>query len=107
MLMKIKIYDHEGTEHDLDAVTPTSLMEAIRDANLPIAAECGGNCACATCHVYIEDNGLDRLPARTEQEDGMLELAVNPQPNSRLSCQIRLTPEAAGLTVRLAPGSER
>lgn len=105
--MKLNIFDHDGTERQLDVSVPTSLMEAIRDGDLPIAAECGGNRACATCHVYVDERWIGQLPERTAEESDMLELAVDPLPVSRLSCQIMLTEMLDGLAVRLAPGSER
>jgi 2Fe-2S ferredoxin len=66
-----------------------------------IVALCGGSCACATCHVYVEPPWFDKLPAREEIEEGMLESAWEPKPNSRLSCQIPITQELDGLTVRI------
>ena len=80
-------------------------MEIIRDAGLPMAAECGGACACATCHVYVADAWRDRLPAAAQQEVDMLDFGLAVQDNSRLSCQIRLEPALDGLEVTLAPGS--
>ncbi len=63
-------------------------MEILRDAGLPIAAECGGACACATCHVYVDDGWFEKLPATSEAEIDMLDMALAVEPNSRLSCQI-------------------
>jgi 2Fe-2S ferredoxin len=67
-----------------------------------IVAECGGNAMCATCHVYVEDGWLDRLPATTDGEDALLDgAAAGRLPNCRLSCQIRITPDLDGLELRL------
>jgi 2Fe-2S ferredoxin len=80
-------------------------MEVIRDANLPLSAECGGACACATCHVYVDEAWVDRIPAAQQQEIDMLDFGVAVQENSRLSCQIKMNAELDGLTVTLAPDS--
>jgi 2Fe-2S ferredoxin len=67
-----------------------------------IVAECGGNAICATCHVYVDESWLARLPAMSEDEDELLNgVAAERQKNSRLSCQIKVTPELNGLVVRL------
>lgn len=81
------------------------LMEAIRDAGLPIAADCGGACTCATCHVYVAASDLDRLPAPGPNEAALLEVVDEPTSQSRLSCQIELDGSMVGLQVTLAPGS--
>jgi 2Fe-2S ferredoxin len=80
-------------------------MEVIRDANLPMAAECGGACACATCHVYVAEAWQDRLPQAQQQEVDMLDFGVAVQDSSRLACQIRLTDDLDGLELTLAPES--
>ena len=66
-----------------------------------IIAECGGACACATCHVYVDDAWVKQLDARSETEESMLDAVLDLQPNSRLSCQIKVTDELDGLVVRL------
>ena len=78
-------------------------MEVIRDKGLPIEAACGGCCSCATCHVYVDAAWVDTLPAKSEEEEDMLDLALEVQANSRLSCQIELTDDLNGLKVTLAP----
>ena len=65
-------------------------MEILRDGGLDIAAECGGACACATCHVYVNDGWYEKLPPPSEAEIDMLDMALAVEPNSRLSCQIDL-----------------
>ena len=78
-------------------------MEIIREGNLPIEAACGGCCACATCHVYVEEAWLGKLKEPQADETMMLDEAFMVQDNSRLSCQIKFTPELDGLEVTLAP----
>jgi 2Fe-2S ferredoxin len=80
-------------------------MEVIRDANLPLAAECGGACACATCHVYVDEAWQGKLPEAQQQEIDMLDFGVAVEENSRLSCQIKMVPELDGLKVTMAPES--
>jgi 2Fe-2S ferredoxin len=103
--MKLIVTDREGKTHELTARDDWSAMEVIRDANLPLSAECGGACACATCHVYVDDAWVDRLPAAQQQEIDMLDFGVAVQENSRLSCQIKMSAELDGLMVTLAPES--
>ena len=78
-------------------------MEVIRDYDLPIKAECGGACACATCHVYVDAEWLPKLIPASDEEIGMLDSAFDVQANSRLSCQILTAPELDGLRVTIAP----
>jgi len=99
----IHVTDREGAEHELDATPGWSVMEIIRENDLPIEAACGGCCACATCHVYIGEGWLEKLTPATDEEDRMLDEAFQVQPNSRLSCQLPFTAELDGLTVTLAP----
>jgi 2Fe-2S ferredoxin len=101
--MKIKAIDRWGFERIIEGHDGWTVMEALRDAGLPITAECGGACACATCHVYVEDGWLQKLPAPKPEELDMLDMALEVQPNSRLSCQITCGPETDGIKVRLAP----
>lgn len=104
--MKIHVTDHDGTEHVLDAIEGWRVMEIIRDHGLPIKAECGGCCACATCHVYVDEAWREKLCAMREDEEEMLDLAPDVRDASRLSCQIIMSEELDGLTLTLAPGSE-
>jgi 2Fe-2S ferredoxin len=101
--MKLIVTDREGKVHELEARAEWSAMEVIRDANLPLAAECGGACACATCHVYVDEEWRDKLPPAQQQEIDMLDFGVAVQENSRLSCQIKMVPELDGLKVTMAP----
>jgi 2Fe-2S ferredoxin len=102
-MAEIHVTDREGAEHTLEATPGWSVMEIIREAGLPIEAACGGCCACATCHVYVAGDWLDRLEATSDEEDRMLDEAYMVQENSRLGCQIPFTEELDGLRVTLAP----
>ena len=103
--MRIHVTDHDGTRHELHALPGWRVMEIIRDWELPIRAECGGACACATCHVYVDSRWLDRLPAKTDEESDQLELLADRRFNSRLACQVLMSDELDGLDVIIAPGS--
>lgn len=96
--------DRDGSVKEFDAETGMSLMEALRDtAGLDIAAICGGSCSCATCHVYIPTEWSDRLPRQQPDELELIEFMPAFRDTSRLSCQIAVTEELAGLEVELAP----
>ncbi len=100
--MKIYVTDQQGKEHELDAIEGWRVMEIIRDHGLPIKAECGGACACATCHVYVNDNWAAKIPAMRADEDAMLDEAFYLEDGSRLSCQIILDKSMDGLRLTLA-----
>lgn len=102
-IVHVNVTDYDGTSHRLEGLEGWRLMEVIRDNGLPIKAECGGACACATCHVYVAENWVDKLAEKTADEELSLDDAMMVQDNSRLSCQIILTPEHEGLEVTLAP----
>jgi 2Fe-2S ferredoxin len=99
----VTVTDYEGTAHRLEGLEGWRLMEVIRDNGLPIKAECGGACACATCHVYVAKNWVEKLNPKTADEELSLDDAMAVEDNSRLSCQIILGPEHEGLEVTLAP----
>jgi 2Fe-2S ferredoxin len=101
--MKIVATDRVGAEHIVEGRDGWTVMEALRDAGLPIAAECGGACACATCHVYVADGWLDKLTPKSDAETDMLDMALAVEDTSRLSCQITCGPELDGLKVTIAP----
>ena len=104
---KITYIEHDGTEHPVEVPVGRSVMQGAVDNNVPgIDADCGGECACATCHVYIDAAWLDRvgLPPAASQEASMLSFAAVTQPDSRLSCQISVVPELDGLIVRMPEG---
>lgn len=102
---KVCFIEFNGTRHDVSVADGTSLMRAAVDNGVPgIDGDCGGLCACATCHVYVEPEWVEKTGARTESEVDMLDFAAGTQPNSRLACQIKLSPELDGLTVRMPEG---
>ena len=102
-MAKIHVTDREGQDHELEGTKGWSVMEIIRENDLPIEAACGGCCACATCHVYVDGTWLAKLNAADDEEDRMLDEAYQVQENSRLSCQITFSDELDGLKVTLAP----
>jgi 2Fe-2S ferredoxin len=102
--MKIVAIDRNGKEHVVDGRDGWSVMEILRDAGLPIAAECGGACACATCHVYVEDGWYEKLSPPSDAEVDMLDMALAVEPGrSRLSCQIVCADALDGIKVTVAP----
>ena len=99
---KIKFIQPDGKEQVVEIAVGWSVMEGAVRASVPgIDADCGGACACATCHVYVDPAWTAALPAKTDMEDAMLDFAQAAAPNSRLSCQIRVTSELDGLVLRL------
>jgi ferredoxin, 2Fe-2S len=97
---RIVFIERGGRRREVDAPAGISLMEAAKQHGIiGIVAQCGGACACATCHVYIDPVWFARLAPREEMEEGMLESAWEPRANSRLSCQITLAAALDGLTV--------
>jgi len=103
--MKIYVTDKNGVEHVLDAVADWTVMEVIRDNGIELLAQCGGSCACATCHIYVDGAWVEKLPEANEEEIGMLDGAFDVKDSSRLSCQLVCTPALDGLKVKVAPGS--
>jgi 2Fe-2S ferredoxin len=99
----IKFTDATGTTTDVEAKAGLSLMEVAVDNNIAgMVAECGGACACATCHAYVDAAWLEKLPAMDDMEDAMLDSALERRPNSRLSCQIEITDDLDGLVLTVA-----
>lgn len=105
-VLKLKVIDHDGQEHLLDGLEGWRVMEIIRDWGVGIKAECGGSCACGSCHVFVDPAWADLLVPATGEEMDQLDQIYESEANSRLSCQILMRPDLDGLTVRLAPGSE-
>ena len=99
--MKIIAIDRQGKEHTLEGRDGWSVMEILRDGGLDVAAECGGACACATCHVYVDQAWVDKTGTASSMEESMLDFANDVEPTSRLSCQIKVTAALDGLVVRL------
>ena len=101
--MKILVTDREGNKHSLEGDNNSTLMEVLRDKGLDIEAACGGCCACATCHVYIDGKWLDKIKRKEDDEESMLDQAFDVKNNSRLSCQIDLSEDLDGIELELAP----
>ena len=97
---KITYIDNEGNSKTIDVENGLSVMEgAIQNNITGIDADCGGSMACATCHVYVEEKWLNRLPKAEDAEVDMIDMAFEPKKNSRLSCQLIVSDELNGLTV--------
>lgn len=97
---RIRYVEHDGTVHDQEVAVGTSLMEGASRNGIPgILGDCGGSCACGTCHVYINDQRAANLKPMDEGEDAMLEYAIDRRPNSRLACQIPVTADMDGFLV--------
>ena len=102
--MKIFAIDRHGKNYELEGREGWSVMEILRDGGLDVAAECGGACACATCHVYVTDGWYEKLPPPSEAEIDMLDMALAVEANSsRLSCQIICSNATDGIKVTVAP----
>lgn len=100
---KVVYIEHDGTQHEIELDTGWTLMQGATLNGIDgIEGECGGSCACATCHVYVDEAYVDKLEPASEMEDEMLECTVcERKSNSRLSCQIKASPELDGIIVRL------
>jgi ferredoxin, 2Fe-2S len=99
---RMTFIEHNNTEHTVDARDGQSVMQAaIDNAVSGILADCGGYCNCATCHCYVDERWISRVPRAQRAELDMLGGAIEAKDNSRLGCQIRLTSELDGLVVRL------
>ncbi len=97
----IKVIDGNGASHILEAVEGWRVMEIIREHGFDVGGVCGGACACATCHVYVEPDWLDKVGKRAPMEEDMLDFAFDVQDPSRLSCQIKISDAINGLRVRV------
>lgn len=102
-MAKITYVEHDGTAHVVEVATGMTVMEGARDNGIPgIDADCGGACACSTCHVYVAPDWVDRLPPRDPMEEDMLDFAYEPDPvRSRLTCQLKVTDALDGLVVTM------
>ena len=102
-MVKITYVEFNGTEHVIDVAPGLTVMEGARDNGVKgIEADCGGACACSTCHAYIDEAWIDRLPAKEAMEIDMLDFAYQPDArSSRLTCQLKVTADMDGLIVRL------
>ena len=99
---KITYIEHNGKSHTLEVANGLTVMEGAVQNNIPgIDADCGGGCACATCHVYVDEKWFDKLTEKAEAEQDMLDVAFEPTKLSRLACQITVTNELNGLVVKM------
>jgi len=102
IMTKLTIVAFDGTRFDIDASNGSTVMEnAVRNSVPGIDAECGGACACATCHVYVDDAWTERVGPPSAMEEDMLDFAYEMKPTSRLSCQIKVTDDLDGLVVNV------
>ena len=100
---RITFVTTDGQRHEVDVENGYSVMEGAVNHNIKgIVAECGGACACATCHGYIDEAWLDKLPAMDDMEDSMLDAAFERKDNSRLTCQIEMNDDLDGIVVHVA-----
>ena len=98
------ISDRDGREHRVTAKLGASVMETLRDLDYGVAAICGGMCSCATCHVWVDEAWLGRIPPRQGDEQELLQELTSFRPaSSRLSCQVMFTEALSGLKVAIAP----
>lgn len=102
-MAKITYIEHGGKTHVVDVANGLTVMEGARDNNIPgIEADCGGACACSTCHVYVDAAWVEKLPKRDDMEEDMLDFAFEPDPTrSRLTCQLKVTDALDGLVVQM------
>ena len=99
-MAKITYIDNQGTSKTIDVENGLTVMEGAIQNDIPgIDADCGGSMACATCHVYVEEKWLDKIPKAEEAEVDMIDMAFEPKKNSRLSCQLIISDELDGLKV--------
>ena len=101
-MAKITFNTHDDKTHTVDVQNGLTVMEGAIQNDVPgIDADCGGGMACATCHVYVNEDWTDKLPAKEDGEEDMLDMAFEPKSNSRLSCQITVSDELNGLIVNI------
>ncbi len=102
-MVKITYVEFGGAEHVVDVPAGMTVMEGARDNAVPgIEADCGGACACSTCHVYVDEAWVEKLPGKDPMEEDMLDFAYEPDPRrSRLTCQLKVTEALEGLVVHM------
>ena len=99
---KITYINSNAEVHTIDVQSGLTVMEGAIQNDIPgIDADCGGGMSCATCHVYIDENWLDKLPQKEDGEEDMLDMAFEPKKNSRLSCQLIVSDTLNGLVVNI------
>ena len=101
-MAKIKYIEFNGNEHEIEVSNGLTVMEGAIKNKIPgIDADCGGACACATCHVYVDNKWIEKLSPKDDSEEDMLDFAFEVKSNSRLSCQITVSDELDGLVVNI------
>ena len=99
---KITYIEHNGKSHEIDVANGLSVMEGAVQNNIPgIDADCGGSCACATCHVYVDEKWFNKLINKESAEEDMIDMAFEPKKFSRLSCQLVVSDALDGLVVKM------
>ena len=99
---KITYIEHNGKTHVVEVLNGLSVMEGAVQNNIPgIDADCGGSCACATCHVYVDEKWFGKLPSKDNAEEDMLDMAFEPNKFSRLGCQITVTNDLNNMVVKM------
>ena len=99
---KITYIEHNGKSHTIDVPNDLTVMEGAIQNNIPgIDADCGGACACATCHIYVDEKWINKLSKKEDAEQDMLDMAFEPNKSSRLACQISVTDKLDGLVVKM------
>jgi ferredoxin, 2Fe-2S len=99
---KITYIEHNGKSHEIEVSNGLTVMEGAVQNNIPgIDADCGGSCACATCHVYVDEKWISKLPTIENAEEDMLDMAFEPNKFSRLSCQLTIGDDFDGLIVKM------
>jgi len=99
---KITYIEHNGKSHEVEVANGLTVMEGAVQNNIPgIDADCGGSCACATCHVYVDEKWYGKLVKKESAEEDMLDMAYEPKKFSRLSCQITVEDKFDGLVVKM------
>ena len=102
LMTKITYVTHDNQTHTVEVQNGLTVMEGAVQNDIPgIDADCGGGMACATCHVYVNDEWFDKIPAKEDGEEDMLDMAFEPKKNSRLSCQIIVSDKLDGLKVNI------
>jgi 2Fe-2S ferredoxin len=103
-MAKMVVVDRDGKEHEIEATPGLKIMEILRELDYGVAAICGGLCSCATCHVYIDESWVSRLPnAQSDELELLNELPDLRRGSSRLSCQVEFTDALSGIKVSIAP----
>jgi len=99
---KITYIEYNGKTHNVEVPNELSVMEGALQNNIPgIDADCGGACACATCHIYVDEKWFNKLPNKSESEQDMLDMAIEPNKFSRLGCQITVNDDLDGMVVKM------